>query len=73
MDEDEVNKYILSSEETRIKQLIWNNLNKEWIEEQELKGPKKPVASVQKRKIFNKNESKNSIKLLMRLMQYQLW
>jgi len=33
MEEEEINKYILSSEETRIKQLIWNNLNKEWIEE----------------------------------------
>ena len=33
MDEEEKNHYILSNEESRIKNLLWINMNKDWLKE----------------------------------------
>ncbi len=33
MEEEEKNHYILSNEESRIKNLLWINMNKDWLKE----------------------------------------
>lgn len=37
LEDTEANQYILSAKETQIKTLIWNNLHKDWVREQEIK------------------------------------
>ncbi len=58
-DEDEINKLILSPEERRLKTIIWNNLNKDWIEEQREKRRKKKE---ERKKNTKKNKHKQTHK-----------
>ena len=52
LDEDEIESYILSKEESAVKSRIWHNMHKEWLEEQELKDKKrgKSASGVKRRK-----------------------
>jgi transcription factor IIIB 90 kDa subunit len=34
VDDEEINSLILTEEERKLKTILWNNLNKEWIQEQ---------------------------------------
>ena len=45
IDDHEVEGYLLSADERKLKTLIWDSLNKDWLEEQETKKKieKKPV------------------------------
>ncbi len=37
VDDDEIDAMILTEEESRLKKIIWDNLNKDWIKEQRKK------------------------------------
>ena len=40
-DDEEINQLILNEDEKKLKTILWNNLNKEWLEEQAAKKKKK--------------------------------
>lgn len=53
VDDAEIDQLILTEEERKLKTILWNNLNKEWIlEQQEKKRQKK-----EKKKLKNSNGS----------------
>lgn len=60
IDEEEIEHYILSKEESQIKSIMWHRMHKDWLEEQEIKEKKKNKATpgtkrrkkVRERKIF---------------------
>lgn len=41
LDEEEINSYLLTKEESIMKSLMWHNMHKEWLEEQAIKEKKK--------------------------------
>lgn len=41
LDEDEIDGYILTKEESTVKSIIWHRMHKDWLEEQEIKEKKK--------------------------------
>ena len=58
IDDEEINSYLLSKEESIMKSIVWHNMHKDWLEEQKIKEKKKSKgASASKRKKKNK-ESK---------------
>lgn len=58
IDDEEIDKYILSKEESAIKSLLWHRMHKDWLEEQEMKEKKKQKGSVSnKRRKKNKERS----------------
>lgn len=55
LDDDEINSYLLSKEESIMKSLVWHNMHKDWLEEQAIKEKKKSKgASASKRRKKNK-------------------
>lgn len=55
LDEEEINSYLLSKEESIMKSLVWHNMHKDWLEEQAIKEKKKSKgASASKRRKKNK-------------------
>lgn len=58
LDEEEINSYLLSREESIMKSLVWHNMHKDWLEEQAIKEKKKSKgASASKRKKKNKERT----------------
>jgi hypothetical protein len=49
LEDDEVTKYILSPEESKLKKLLWEVLFKDWIDDQKNKEPKKSKLIAKKR------------------------
>ena len=49
-DSPEINQLILTADERKLKTIIWNNLNKDWIKEQHEKKRKKKEERKQKLK-----------------------
>jgi transcription factor IIIB subunit 2 len=45
IDEDDIEQYILTHEESALKSIIWHHIHKEWLEEQEIKEKKKNLKS----------------------------
>lgn len=45
IDDDEIEQYILTHEESALKSIIWHHIHKEWLEEQEIKEKKKNLKS----------------------------
>lgn len=41
IDDEEINSYLLSKEESIMKSLVWHNMHKDWLEEQAIKEKKK--------------------------------
>ena len=71
-DDNEIEGYILTKEESQIKSIIWHRMHKEWLEEQEIKEKKKSKAgSGVKRRKKNKESSLGLIKLLTLQMLLQ--
>lgn len=55
IDDDEINSYLLSKEESIMKSIVWHNMHKDWLEEQAIKEKKKNKgASASKRRKKNK-------------------
>jgi transcription factor IIIB 90 kDa subunit len=54
IDDEEIEKYILSKEESAIKSILWHRMHKDWLDEQEMKEKKK-----QKGGVANKRRKKN--------------
>lgn len=53
-DDEEINQLILTEEERKLKTILWNNLNKDWIKEQQekkrLKKEKKKLKNQEKKR-----------------------
>lgn len=60
LDEEEINSYLLSKEESIMKSIVWHNMHKDWLEEQAIKEKKKNKgASASKRRKKNKERKLN--------------
>ncbi len=58
LDEEEINSYLLSKEESIMKSIVWHNMHKDWLEEQAIKEKKKSKgASASKRRKKNKERN----------------
>ena len=58
VDDDEIDKMILSEEEARLKKVIWDNLNKDWIQDQKRKRRERK----EKRKLMAKTKKISRVK-----------
>ena len=61
IDDEQIDSMILTEEESRLKKIIWNNLNKDWIREQKKKkreNKEKKKMEKQKKKAIRNVKSK---------------
>jgi Brf1-like TBP-binding domain len=64
VDDEEIDAMILTDDERRLKKVIWNNLNRDWIKEQKQKRLQKKLIAMTQKTLGNRSGTvKNDRKL----------